>query len=588
VLYPERVREVHPEFHGFRRIVALFTVLASFLVLVPAAMSAPRTWPPVDGPGKLFIHFGEEHIDDDDGGRIFPKVVKQSARYRPRVVVASADKGSDGTVELLEGWKGVMQRYDRAGIPYFASVGNHDRKAPPGVPGGLVPNGDLSNYKNIFADRPFPFGDAPPYKMRRLGPDTRPAGDPAGASSHYSFDYGNVRWIIIDNSCFGITNCDPLQNPSFPDSEGNDGQFEFLQARAAEAKAKGMLVFVAMHMPTQDPRPGHTDPTPSAHTMGEGSSPDNALFEQAAEAAEVDGVFAGHVKGQWTYSASGVPYYTDGGAGGEVYVGPGEEVGTDYGYWHGYRLIRVAKGGGIVTDTVPVFVRDGITVNGPKQVTIGDQVQLEAFGEQPTEEGPEVEALELRDPDPSRPNFENLTTPARMWTTGNRYVLRPIASETDDPRRHENRQTESGRFQATCPGETELSITSGWQTEGQNVTLPSEEGKIVRSIEGGPRQTEPGRAARATTLRLAQAAEVKVSVRRNGDKVRGLDHRCASAGGFSVPWDGRVNGDPAKPGEYEIRVEVLSDRAPILRKFEVTVGADGRDRSPRDGPRPIG
>lgn len=543
--------------------------LASLLLAVATASAAPETWPKVKGPGSLFVHYGEEHLDDDDGGRIFPKVIRDTARYRPDLVVTSADKASDGTEDLLRSWRKLMERYDRKEIPYFAGVGNHDRKAPPGFPGGISPVADLGNYERVFSGRPFPFGDAEPYKVSGLSPKKRPSDDPAGASSHYSFDYRNVRWIVIDNSCFGITNCDPLQNPPFPDDAGNSGQFEFLQERAADAKERGMRVFVSMHMPTQDPRPGHVEPTPSAHTMGEGTSPDNALFEQVASAAEVDGVFLGHVKGQWIYSADGVPYYTDGGAGGEVYVGPAEEVGTDYGYWHGYRLVRVTDGGRIITDTVPVLVRDGITVKGPKKVAVDERAQLRAFGEQPTEEGPEVEALELRDPDRSRPNFANLPSPARIWTTDNRFVLRPIASEQDDPRRNERRQTDSGRFKAVCPGEADVTITAGWQSEGREVEVRSQDGPIVRSIERGPRRIEGE--TRVATTRLAQPAEVEVTVRRDGENVRTLEHRCQRDGRLATTWNGRADGRRVDSGIYRIKVRVESDRSPTTQSFSVAV-----------------
>lgn len=65
-------------------------------------------------------------------------------------------------------------------------------------------------------------------------------------------------------------------------------------------------------------------------------TPDNERFAAAAERSGVDGVFLGHIKGQFVYRGRGnVPYYVDGGAGGEPYTeGP---VGTDHGYWHGAR-----------------------------------------------------------------------------------------------------------------------------------------------------------------------------------------------------------------------------------------------------------
>ncbi len=529
------------------------------------------------------MHYGEEHLDDDDGMRIFPKVIEDSIRYRPRAVITSADKASDGTVELLSKWKELMGAYDRAGIPYFPGVGNHDRKAPPGVPGGLSPVADLGNYMQVFADRPYPFGDAAPVSDPGFGPRERPADDPAGASSHYYFDYANVRWIVIDNSCFGITNCDNLQNPPFPNADEGDGQYSFLAKRAAEAKAAGKKVFVSMHMPTQDPRPEHTEPTPAAHNMGEGTSPDNQLFEAAAAAAQVDGVFLGHVKGQWIYTAQGVPYFTDGGAGGEVYVDESrEEPGTDYGYWHGYRLVRVLPDGGIVTDAVPIFEHDGITVKGPTSVGPDSVSTFEAFGRQPTEEGPKVEALELRDPDPARPNAANLPSPARIWTTSDPSVLAPVASVSDDARRDPRTQTESGSFRGVCPGSASVTVTSGFESSASHVRVNSRPGAIVRSIRRGARRLPRARPTRVASVRLAQRARVIVRVRRGGRVVRTLTHGCLT-GRVDSLWNARLRGRRARRGVYVIEARVLSDRSPVVRRFRVRVGASGSppDRSLR-------
>ena len=442
------------------------------LAAAPAAGAVKRPWPPALERGATFVHFGEEHWNDADGLRIFPKVIRQSGRYRPDLVTASADKDEDGTVANLERWKRLMRPFDRRGIPYFAGVGNHDRKARPGFPHGVDPQGDLTNYMNVFSDRPYPFGDARPYQAPRLTPKSRPSSDPPGASSHYAVEYGPVRWVFLDNSCFGIVNCDALQSPAFPDAAGNEGQYDFLATEAAKANAEGDELFVVMHMPTQDDRPGHTQPTPGPHIMGEGASPDNALFEQEAVAAGVDGVFVGHIKGMWQYAAFDIPYFTDGGAGGEVYVGPGEETGVDYGYWHGYRLIRVRKGR-VRTDAVPVFRHNGITIDGPKRLSVGDTASLTAVGQQPTKEGPDVQ-LELRAPDPDRPNVDNLPTPAHIWSTLNKSVLRPVAAEADDTRRNPRRQTISGRFKAICPGFAVIRVKSGWESAAYGVRVRGE------------------------------------------------------------------------------------------------------------------
>ncbi len=383
------------------------------LVLAPssAASVAAKPWPPATGPGQLFVHFGEEHYNDDDGGTLFPKVVAESARYRPELVTTSGDKDNDGTVEQLSAWKQIMSLYDRENVPYLAGIGNHDRQSPPGVPPGtaglLTPGvqGSLDNYKAIFADRPYPFGDASPYPG--IGPG-RPAGEPAGASSHYFADVGRVRWIFLDNSCWGLTDCDADQSPEFPDAQGNTGQLGFLERYASEARDQNRTVFVVMHMPTRDPRDqSYIDPTTFQHVMGKNNpaapgTPDNERFEVIAERSGVDGVFLGHIKGQFLYRGRGdVPYYIDGGGGGELYTeGP---VGADHGYWHGFRLVRV-DGDRIETDTVPIFVEDSLRVEGADEVHPGKRSLYEAFGRQPVFNDPaKVEALELRDPDPIRP-----------------------------------------------------------------------------------------------------------------------------------------------------------------------------------------
>ncbi|MBI5106096.1 MAG: metallophosphoesterase, partial [Solirubrobacterales bacterium] len=381
--------------------------LAAALLLVAAparAEVADRPWPPAGGPGTLFAHFGEEHVNDADGATILPKVVEEVARYRPALVTTSGDKANDGEPDQLGAWQAVMDAFDRAGVPYLAGVGNHDRNAPPGVPGGTIglfggttPD-SLDPYKSVFAGRPYPMGDAPPYRRAPFAPLQRPADDPAGAAGTYAVDVGPARWIFLDNSCWSLTGCDPYQARA----DGSSGtQFDFLRAKAAEAQRDGRAAFVVMHMPTRDPRDqSYTDTTARQHVMGKGATTDNDTFERIAQETGVDGVFVGHIKGQFQYEGrGGVPYFIDGGAGGELYTtGP---VGTDHGYWHGFRLLR-ADGGRIrSTDVVPVFVPGSIRIEGPQRLAPGDAARFAAFGRQPVfKDTAKVEALELRDPDP--------------------------------------------------------------------------------------------------------------------------------------------------------------------------------------------
>jgi len=396
-----------------RRAVAT-AVLAMALAAGPADASVTNTpWPPATGQGTLFVHYGEEHWNDADGLTLLPEIVEESGRYKPAMVTMSGDKDNDGTVEQLSRWKQIMGPYDKLGIPFFPAVGNHDRKTPPGVPpgtAGLITPGvqsDLANYRQVFADRPYPFGDARPYQQAGFGPRTRDPADPPGASSHYFVDYKDVRVIFLDNSCWGLTDCDPSQNPGFPDGQGNRGQLDYLRRNGGDASRAGKQVFVVMHMPTRDPRDqSYIDTTTFNHVMGKGLSPsgapDNIRFEEAAEQAGVDGVLLGHIKGQFLYEGRGkVPYFIDGGAGGELYTdGP---VGTDHGYWHGFRLLRTG-GGRLTTDTVPIFVKDGIRLDGPGYLVRGASARYEAFGAQPVfNDEAKVTGLELRDPDPIRP-----------------------------------------------------------------------------------------------------------------------------------------------------------------------------------------
>jgi len=384
-----------------RRALAFLLLLLLGTAPAAGASVSSQPWPPADGPGALFVHFGEEHWNDDDGLTLLPKVVEESIRYRPALVTMSGDKGNDGTTEELSRWKQIMTAYDRAGIPYYAAVGNHDRESF--SEGGLPPPGPLDDYVEVFRDRPYPFGDSPPKADPQLSPSARAEGDPQGAASHYFVDYGDVRWIFIDNSCFVIEECDLFQEPSAQTRE-NEAQFDFLRRVAGEAGAQGKLTFVVMHMPTRDPGDqSYRDPIAFNHVMGKGTTTDdNEKFEQVAEAAGVDGVFLGHIKGQFLYRGRGdVPYYIDGGAGGELYTeGP---VGTDHGYWHGFRLVRVDEGR-IQTDAVPIFVPDSIRIEGADSVRPDKRSLYQAFGRQPVFNNPaKVEALELRDPDPIRP-----------------------------------------------------------------------------------------------------------------------------------------------------------------------------------------
>ena len=548
-------------FPGARAAAAAFPgARAAAAPPVPSIQAPARTWPPREGRGSLFIHFGEEHLTDPDGPIVFPRVVAEARAWKPNLVLASGDKSDEGTLEKLTDYRTVMQPLLDAGIPWFGSVGNHDRETPV-LPGGLSPLADLGPYKQVFAPMPYPFGDGAPPADPLFAPRARPADDPAGASSVYALDYANVRVIFIDNSCQSISNCrGPLENPPVAD------QYAVLREKAAEARAAGRKVWVVMHQPTRDPRDqSKVEPTTFNHNMGKGSSPDNQLFEQVAAQAGVEMVFLGHIKGQFEYSGQGgVRYFIDGGAGGELYTDDPEYVGVDTGYWYGYRLIRV-DGGSVTTDTVPVL--DSIALEGPDQVVERrERVVYSATGRQPATNGIKVDALELRDPDRSRADGPSLPTPSRIWTTSNPEVLSPKPATGDDPRRDPRTQTKFGEFRARCPGRATITVTSGL-TSAEKTTTVTGGGPALRRVVARATTVRRGRPTAIASIKLGRPAQIEARVRRGRRVVATvLPNTCAN-GTRAVRWDAKG----AKPGRYTLEIRVRSDRPTVVRKLGFSV-----------------
>ncbi len=615
-----------------RLLVAAILLLTLAFASVADARPAKQPWPPADGAGQLFVHFGEEHWNDDDSDITLPAVVASAALYEPDLVTMSGDKDNNGTADQLQRWEQIMSAFDQAGVPYLAGVGNHDRDFPllPGTAGLITPGvqASLENYRAQFADRPYPFGDAAPYPG--IGP-ARPASDPPGASSHYYADLGKVRWIFLDNSCWGIRDCDPVQRPSFPDAEGLTSQFEFLEHKAREASDAGRLVFVVMHIPTDDPRDqSYIDATSFDHVMGKGITParaDNAEFEHIAATAGVDGVFLGHIKGQWTYRGEGgVPYYIDGGAGGELYTdGP---LGVDHGYWHGFRLIRV-RGGSVSTDVVPILDPGGIEITAPPDVATGDRVELHATATLTKAIGESIE-LELRDPDPVAPtgrdgalaSFGNfLLHRGGMMLVPALALILALALNAMPPIRRRSAAIAplagvivvGGLGAAALAAEDVPTSTPKdslpnpariWTSTEPLVLAPvasdsddPRRAKRTQTADGAFKARCPGKARLKVTsgfeesgrvievasengpivkgarvrggravVGLEQRAEVLVRVRdRRGKVVREVAHRCARRGVHAFRWDGRV-----------ARGDGLAEARPGRYRLELLVRSDRR------------
>jgi hypothetical protein len=469
-------------------------------------------------------------------------------------------------------------------------------------------------------------GDGAQYDDPQISPRQRPADDPDGAASHYFVDYGNVRWIFIDNSCWEITFCNSFQLPSAQTQDG-EAQFDFLQRVAQEGTDAGKVVFVVMHMPTQDPGDqSYRDPIARMHTMGKGVSPDNGTFESIAAQTGIDGVFVGHIKGQFLYRGEGeVPYYIDGGAGGELYTeGP---VGTDHGYWHGFRLVRV-DGDRIVTDTVPIFVQDGIRIEGPDSVPRGSDIQFQAFGKQPVfNHSAKVDSLELRDPDPQPASSSLLGGSAwyyARWFVPPAAIFLLLGIATGATLRRRVRFVAlpaslvglvavsavavAQQSEPTSTPKDALPIPARiWTSSNPNVLKPA------AAAEDDPRrdpatQTDsgafaavcPGKAkvrvtsgweaqrkrvvsrsaagklvrrikvGRKTRVKLRQPAEVEVRVKRRGRTIRTLADECVSRK-LKVRWNGRDRKGRKREGRFRVKVVVKSDRKPIRRQKRIRI-----------------
>ncbi|HYI46305.1 MAG TPA: metallophosphoesterase [Actinomycetota bacterium] len=442
----------------------------------PAPASNKVLWPPRPGPGAFDVaHFGEAHWNEGQGPKTMPILVRDIESFDPNLVLFSADIADTGSKDRLQCFRSIMGPIQAAGIPYFSSPGNHDRLPQVG-PGGFF--GDIAVWREVFADMPAPWGDGDvandDYRLPEEEPD-----EGEGAATHYYFDYAPagspaVRVIVMDNSLQSFESSDRDQFPAVGPAQKDVNQLAFLDRVSGDAHAKGLLTFVVMHQPTQDPRDiSNVHPSSVNHVMGKGASPDNQAFDLIASRNGVDGVFLGHIQGNATYAVEETQYFIDGGGGGSPYAM--NSVGTDTGYYYGFRIVRVHEGStgpGYSTYFVPLI--DKIDVAAPKKVAVKKKIQLSAVATQPFDpdlpprlSGVENAAIELqlRQPDPGRSDYEHLPKLAYMWKVSDPKILRPIADRDNDPVDETGfdpkTMTTSGRFRALRSGVVTVTIMSG-------------------------------------------------------------------------------------------------------------------------------
>ena len=170
--------------------------------------------------------------------------------------------------------------------------------------------------------------------------------------------------------------------------------------------------------------------------------------------------------------------------------------------------------------------------------------------------------------EPTSTPKESLPNPARIWTSSNPHVLAPSPSGTEDPRRHPATQTHDGKFRARCPGRASVRITSGWESKGRRVVVPSGAGPHLRSLSPRAKTVRTGRATTLAKIRLRQRAEVEVRVLRAGKRVATPLHRCLTTGRtYGLRWDGRGVSKLAALGNHVLEVLVRSERGPVVRRL---------------------
>lgn len=441
-----------------------------------ARRSEPARWPAPPKKGDFdVVHFGEGHWNEGQGPKTMPILVQDVARFAPEFVLFSSDMADTGSIDRLGCFRLLMDPLMRAGIPWYDSPGNHDRVPIAGA-GGLV-NGSIEVWRQVFSQMPAPWGDARPPDRRFHAPkDT----DGKGASTHYYFDFGPerkpiLRVIVLDNSMHSLTSSDTDQYPAVGAGAPDAGQLAFLDRVATEALDKGLMTWVVMHQPTQDPRElDNVHPISLNHTMGKGASPDNALFDVLADRAGVDAVLLGHIQGNAVYSFGSVDYFIDGGGGGSPYAL--QDVGADSGYFYGFRVLRSFSGkDGWDFRPYMVPLVEEIELDAPSTVPVGDEVQLSATATQPFDPDlPPRAGLLPNEPirldlnpageeaDPAAPQV------AYVWSTSDPSVLRPVPAEIDprdDPAFDASSMTMSGRFEALKPGVVRIDLLVGTHRE---------------------------------------------------------------------------------------------------------------------------
>lgn len=204
--------------------------------------------------------------DNRDGREIYTGLVNTFNEISPAFILNGGDLVSSGSESQ---YKTFMTDSAKLSIPFFTALGNHDIKS-----------------------------DGRMHYNRLLAPD------------YYDFSWGNARFFVLDNA----------------DGKMDEGQLAWLENNLGNRTSEH--VFILMHKPTFDPRPGGT------HTVDSQELADR--LELMAAKYKVTAVFASHIHMYHHSVRLGIPYYITGGAGAPLYTA------ADAGGIYHYLLVKIA------------------------------------------------------------------------------------------------------------------------------------------------------------------------------------------------------------------------------------------------------
>ena len=226
----------------------------------------------------------------------------------------SGDKANDGEPEQFELWsRGDGASTTGRRSPGFAGVGNHDRDRPTGIPGRCCPpSADFDAYARVLRRPPLPDGRRAPATRPAIQPDaTRRRATPPAPPRTTSPTSADVRWVFIDNSCW----CDhrsAIRSSIRRARTRAAARPSSTSSRRVGSAGVGRRQARVRRHAHADARPAATSSTAnrprSQHTMGKaagGVLDNNACSSRRRADAGVDGVFLGHIKGQFLYTGAG-------------------------------------------------------------------------------------------------------------------------------------------------------------------------------------------------------------------------------------------------------------------------------------------